>query len=724
MNPDEDPILDACLEEVLANRSPPNLAARIMGAVGAGSSPASRPQGPSAAESFNPAVPLVTVTPRGTRRTPSAAPSSRRNTWISGLAVAAAAALVGIGLTYSLSMMVRAPGVTVASKQPPTSPGVPSTVDLPGQQDAPRVASNRSIPEPESNPLVPIDLAPKIAPAAPVANSSPLAADTTNPRSSTPANSAEVKLPTVEAAPRVAASSEQIISFVNADRHSAWTAAGVTPSAAATDDEWCSRVFYRTLGRGPTAAELKQFRSEDAATRRSALVERILGDSYQNPFARHWSRQLATHLLGASTARAGSLANREELEKYLAGSLRRNKSLANITTELLTATGSSQPGPEYNPAVNFLLEGWEPTGLMATQRVARVFLGQRIDCAQCHQHPTSDWTQAQFWSLNAFFRQMRGEKTDEGSRLSNVDFVGEGRGSRDGEVFFETPEGLLKSALPQFLDGTEIPPGGRLAAVDRRRELAKLVVASDYLPRAIVNYVWAEYLDFGLVSSLDGLERSNFPGNAELLERLATEFSASGMELKSLIRWIVLSDPFQRSANLTDLATKDMPEAGEAALFSRYYSRPQTGAEVFTSLVQAQKIRRSGGTAAERDQARVDWLAQFNRANTKAGTKASSGKASAKASSAKSNAILSASSTIRATAGQHAGGIVPRLAAHSMKFEQKVEHLFLAAVGRQPTVREARAAATTLTVADNNHQLALEDIWWSLLNSDECTLNR
>lgn len=175
-----------------------------------------------------------------------------------------------------------------------------------------------------------------------------------------------------------------------------------------------------------------------------------------------------------------------------------------------------------------------------------------------------------------------------------------------------------------------------------------------------------------------------------------------------------MCDPFSRSSKLTDLATKDMPEAGESALFSRFYSRPQMGADVFTSLAQAQKIRRSGGTAAERDQARVDWLAQFNRTTTKTGQKAS----------ATTNAILSEASTIRSTAGQQAGGIVPRMAVHSMKFDLKVDHLFLAALGRRPTAREARAAATTLSIADNNDQLALEDLWWSLLNSDECILDR
>src|SRR5207253_10630873 len=104
-----------------------------------------------------------------------------------------------------------------------------------------------------------------------------------------------------------------------------------------------------------------------------------------------------------------------------------------------------------------------------------------------------------------------------------------------------------------------------------------------------------------------------------VLDRLATEFAAHDYDLKRVIRWTVLSDPFNRSSTLTDLASKDMPEEGEPALFSRYYARPPRAVEAFNSLAQAARIRRTAASDTDVEKARIDWLQQFNRGATKKG---------------------------------------------------------------------------------------------------------
>jgi hypothetical protein len=476
------------------------------------------------------------------------------------------------------------------------------------------------------------------------------------------------------------------------------------------------------LGRAPTADELKGLADDKAANRRQKLVERLLTQAnYTAEYARHWSVIWTTVFLGKSGGQPGSLASRDELEKYFAPALAANKPFNQIAQELLTATGSARPGSEdYNPAVNFLLDAMDANATVATSRVARVLLGHQLQCAQCHNHPSQDWTQEQFWALNAFLRQMRADQQAGSPRLVNVDFRGEGRGSGNGDVFYQTPEGSMKTAFPRFIDGTEIPASGELAAVDRRQELARLVLQSDDLPRALVNRVWAQFFDYGFTRPVDDLGPNASPSQPQVLDRLATEFAAHDYDLKRLIRWTVLSDSFNRSSKLTDLASKDMPEEGEPALFSRYYARPPRAAEAFNSLVQASRIRRTAANNSDVEKARLDWLAQYNRAPSTTGT-AKTGKA-VKAS--EPSLMIKTDDPIHRAASGDPTGLVKRFAASSMPFEKKVEHLFLTTLARQPQAREQRAAAELLRAGRDRQAAALEDIWWALQNSSECVLDR
>jgi hypothetical protein len=251
--------------------------------------------------------------------------------------------------------------------------------------------------------------------------------------------------------------------------------------------------------------------------------------------------------------------------------------------------------------------------------------------------------------------------------------------------------------------------------VDRRRELARLVAQSDDLAKALVNRVWAHFFDYGFTRPVDDLGPNSSPPASQVLDRLAKEFAAHDYDLKGLIRWTVLSDPFNRSSKVTDLVSKDMPEEGGPALFSRYYARPMQAAEVFGSLVQAARIRRTVGSDSEREKARVDWLAQFNRGAAKDGGKT--------APSGGPSLMIKSGEAIHKTARGDPSGLVNKVAASPMPFDKKVEHLFLSALARQATPRERQAAAQLLAASGGNPTVALEDIWWSLLNSDECVLD-
>jgi hypothetical protein len=408
------------------------------------------------------------------------------------------------------------------------------------------------------------------------------------------------------------------------------------------------------------------------------------------------------------------------MEQYLRQSLAQNKPYNKLVHELLTATGSAQPGSEgYNGAVNFVLAGMNKDATLATSRVSRVFLGHQLQCAQCHNHPTQDWSQQQFWALNSFLRQAQAERADDAVKLVNTDFGGEARGSTDGEVYYETPAGTLKSAFPAFLDGTAIPPSGELAEVDRRAELARFVTRSEQLPRALVNRMWAHFFGYGFTRPVDDMSPAGNAAHPELLDRLADEFAARDYDLKSLIRWIALSDPFGRSSKLPSLRSKDMPEAGEIALFSRYYSRQFAAEEVYNSLVQAAQIRKTAANEAEIEKARVDWLAQFNRPM---GTDDADEESHFSGGIGQSLIMMNGDLMRRAASTQHAG-LLTSVTQSKLKYEEKVSHLFLAALSREPTRREVESTRTILANSNGNESVALEDIWWALLNSNEFILD-
>ena len=268
--------------------------------------------------------------------------------------------------------------------------------------------------------------------------------------------------------------------------------------------------------------------------------------------------------------------------------------------------------PDSNGAVNFLLAGMNDNATLATTRVSRVFLGQQLHCAQCHGHHSQDWSQHQYWALNSFLRQTEAEREGDIVRLVNTDFVNKRGVTTDGEVYYqEHPTGQLKAAEPEFIDGTKIPPSGKLADVDRRKELARLVVNSKEMPRALVNRLWSHFFGFGFTSPIDDMGPHSEPSHPEVLDALAGQFVAHDYDLKRAIRWMVLTDAFGRSSRTAGGGLADMPESGRP-LFSRYYTRPMKAEDLSRSLLTAANLRRESANGADIEQSRRDFLERLS----------------------------------------------------------------------------------------------------------------
>jgi Protein of unknown function (DUF1549)/Protein of unknown function (DUF1553) len=738
MNQDrDDSVLDACLEEILGGRTPPDLTARILEAIAARDGNRATPAGdevllpPHPAEISNPEPPPILS---GAHRALQLAEGDgqgvvhinlsgpvrirKRRTTQHVVAIVVAASLVGLLISAVLLVRPR----TEVAKAPAADKSTANTAvasvtpKIPDLKPAPEIVSPRSAELPTGNAVEGPQLA--IRPA-PLPQDTQLASNAPQDKVS-PTDSPAPSAPEMRSL-RPSPDGE-IVSFVNAELTRTWRAAGVKPSQPATEAEWCRRLFVRVLGRIPHPDdELKPFEKDRSADKRQRLVNRLLtDDKYAEEFARHWSAVWTNVLIGHTGGRGNSPASREGLEQYLRTALLVNKPYNELVRELLTATGSPKvDAADYNPAVNFLIDGSDKDATLATARVARVFLGQQLQCAQCHTHPTQDWSQDQFWAFNSFFRQMQVDRRGGVPRLVNADFPGQGLDSNGGEVFFETPTGLLKTAFPRFIDGTEVPRSGELAQVDRRAELARLVTQSELLPKAAVNRVWSHFFGYGFTRSVDDMGPNSSPSQPQVLDRLAREFAAHNYDLKSLIRWSVLSDPFGRSSKTTDLVSKDMPEDGEVALFSRYYSRQMQAEEVYNSLVQAAQIRKTAAGEKELQQARVDWLSQFAR---KMGTDDAQEESHFNGGVRQSLNMMNGDLMRRAVSSQQ-DGILKTVAASKLNFSQKIEHLFLSALSRQPTPGESQVASRILANSKGNETIALEDVWWAILNSNEFILD-
>jgi len=514
-----------------------------------------------------------------------------------------------------------------------------------------------------------------------------------------------------------------------------WADHHLTPSPAAGDGQWCRRAFLDVIGRIPRVDELEKFVGDHSANRKLNLVNRLLGDEYVVEYARHWSNIWTTILIGRSTGTKADdkiPVDREGMAQYLRDSFGRNKPYHQMVKELVSAKGSIKPGDEdYNGAANFLSPKMEDNGIQATAKTAQIFLGLSVQCTQCHNHPFNDWKQNQFWEMNAFFRQtkviktMAKKKKVEDAELVNVDFRGEGGDPHNAELYYEQRNGIMRVAYPVFVDGQEISRSGYLKDVDRRTQLANMIIASPYLSRAIVNRMWGHFMGYGFTKPVDDMGPHNPPTNPELLDRLAADFSAhqyatDGYDLKQLIRWIVLSEPYSLSSKIIPGNRTDDPMLGEKPQFSHFYLRQMSAEELYESLLTATSADKTRGNSEEQEKAKQEWLKQFV---INFGTDDGGETTTFNGTIPQTLMMFNGSLMKGATAAEQ--GSVLDLVANNSRYSpsQKIDYLYLAGLSRKPNSKELELANALLVARRGSTVGALQDVWWAVLNSNEFIIN-
>lgn len=498
--------------------------------------------------------------------------------------------------------------------------------------------------------------------------------------------------------------------FIDQMIQKAWDEARIKPSRAATDEEFLRRVYLDMLGRIPNIEEAQAFLSSRELGRRQKLVEYLLNSpDYARNFATQWSNLL----LGRRPQERQ--VDRAALSAWLRRQFLDNRPWDRTVYDLVTAKGNNKE----NGAVNFPLAHMEFGAVPLTSLTTRLFLGQQIQCTQCHDHPSNEWKQADFWGINAFFKGLRKEDVTRADATGAEVYDHTELRDEPTEAFsqFDRRNGLVGIAFPRYIDGRKISQG---TDVDRRVELGKFIAdpKNEDLARAFVNRMWGHFLGRGIVHPVDDFGAHNPPSHPELLDRLAKEFMKSGYDVKALVRWIVNSQAYQLSSVMTKGNEKD------ETLFSHMALKPMTPEQLFDSLLTATAAHKAGGDAAAASK-RDQWLRQFIFAFANdEGDEGSSFQGTIPQALMMMNGELMEKAT-----GGKPGSFLADLLNDAQRQRRvspqvyMVNHLYLGALSRYPSRAEMGMAGEFLGSFPDTI-CVLQDLFWALLNSNEFVLNR
>ncbi len=471
-----------------------------------------------------------------------------------------------------------------------------------------------------------------------------------------------------------------------------WTAKGVKPAPLADDAEFLRRVHLDLAGRIPRIDEVRDFLDDDTPDKRQRLVERLLstsvreGDLFSPHFANVWRAIL---LPVAANQEERSLA--PSFEAWLRKRFEENAGYDKMVREILTGRQSNSG---ENPLAFYQASEGKPEVLAAN--TSRLFLGVKLECAQCHNHPLGHWTRQQFWEYASFFAdsQPNGQPTGAGRRELKI-------------------PGTEKVVQARFPNGAapDWKPGA-----DTRATLAEWVIAADnpYFARTAVNRVWAYFFGTGLVEPVDEVGEQNPPSHPELLDELARQFVAHRFDMKFLVRAITLSQTYQRTSTATH------PSQNDPRLFARMAVRGLSPEQLFDSLAQATgyhetPTRNGYFNGYEARTPRSEFLAKFTNQEKRTESQTSilqalhlmNGQFMAEQTSLERNEVLNT------------------VANDTRDTAHRIEELYLNTLSRKPRPEETARLVKYVDSGGPSHdpKKALGDVFWALLNSGEFMLN-
>jgi hypothetical protein len=490
--------------------------------------------------------------------------------------------------------------------------------------------------------------------------------------------------------------------FIDGHVKAKWKQLGLTPSVIAPDATVHRRAYLAIIGRLPTPDETRAYVADADSDKWEKLIDRLLArPEYADFWANKW-----TDLLRPNPYHVGIKATLN-YDAWIREQFRNNVPYDRFVRELLTAQGSTF----QNGAVVFYRNRREPEEI--TPLVSQLFLGVRLECAKCHQHPSEKWGQKDFYSFAAYFGRIGRKGTGISAPISGSE-----------ETFFVKDSGSVKHPLtgevllptPLAASRQDIPTGD-----DPRQKLVDWMTAQDnpYFARVMANRVWADLMGRGLVEPVDDIRDTNPATNGPLLAALAADFRDNGYDVKKLIRRIATSSAFAISSLPTER------NVGDTRNHSRHY-RQRLRAEVLldaisdvTGVAEKFDAMPAGSRAMAAWTVRFDskFLDSFGRPDPNQDPPC---ERTTETTVVQALHLQNAPGLQRKIAADD--GRAAKLAASKKTPAEIVEELYLFTYCRFPNTEEKAACVARFEKAGVKRRTATEDLLWALINTPEFVL--
>jgi hypothetical protein len=466
------------------------------------------------------------------------------------------------------------------------------------------------------------------------------------------------------------------------------------PSGLCSDEEFLRRVHLDVIGILPTVEETQHFLADADPAKRSKLIDALL----QRPeYARFWALKWGD-LLKMTSSQVGG----EGVFKYhrwLQHSFERNVPYDQFVRELLSAQGSTL----HSAPANFYRTSVDTNDCVET--VAQVFLGARMQCAKCHNHPFERWTQDNYYGMAAFFHRVQRKKSVRPDEFLIYT-------TKSGEVTQPRTGKQMKPWLP--LKGDVEPPPD----ADRREIFLAWLTSKDnpFFAKVEANRIWSHLFGRGIVEPNDDFRESNPPSNAALLEALARDFADHGFDRKHLLRTILNSRTYQADFRPNDFNKDD------AKYFSHYQPRLLTAEQLLdaicavTDLPEAFPNLPAGMKATQLpapDLVKHEFLKIFGQPERQTVCQCER-----TTDSNLGMAIQFFNGPLIYGKLRDQNNRFRKLLAAGKPHPEIIEQLYLAAVCRKPSEKELAASMAHLA-SKSDPIVALEDICWAILNTNE-----
>lgn len=474
----------------------------------------------------------------------------------------------------------------------------------------------------------------------------------------------------------------------------------IVPAELCDDATFARRTHIDIIGQLPTIEALNEFVADRDAGKRAKLVDRLLAD---DAFADIWAMKWAERLRITSSNNNNGISQKSAVLYYewLRDQLIEDRPMNDVVSDLLTSTG----GTFENPATNYYEV--ERDTLLLSENVVQTFIGARMQCAQCHNHPFDRWTMDDYYGFTAFFAQIA-RKPGEDPRE---------------KIIFNRNRGEVKHPL----DGRSMQPtflGGDVATIpkntDRREVLARWLTSPQNAAfnRNLGNFVWEHFLGRGITHPIDDVRISNPPVNAPLLDALAGRLVATDYDIKQLVRDITASHAYQRSTRANETNATDLTN------FSRAHPR-RIRAEVLldclTQVTQTEDDFRGlppGARAVQIIDGNTStyFLETFGRASRET---VCSCEVVMEPNLSQALHLINGTTTNKKI---KQGKLVGTLRKQGKTSTQIIEYLYLATLSRKPSETELKRVLGLVETSEKQSE-ALEDVFWALLNSKEFIFN-